>query len=1710
MNTSNPVVSEVESVDFTFMSTEDIQNVSVKQIINPMTFGHTIPGAIPVPMVGGLYDPALGASDALRQRCSTCHLDYKYCPGHMGHISLPVPVYHPLFFDQMLRLLRSTCVFCFHLRMSKAAVNRFVCKLRLIQHGLLVEAEELDDLLVAPKPKSKKGKESALAEEEGPGEFLEDDEEDVEDFIKRRNKFVERAIRKGAGKGSSWSSTKILSVAEERRKVVKDFLSEVHRPKKCNNCLGTSPAFRVDGFTKIFEKPLTRKARDANAHMGLRRRNPALDRPTQLGKVGLKKKHLDAMEVDEGIVAEVEEEAEDEDMDMTVSEKNPAGRLLPSIEVKNTLIRLFQKEKDIMQYLYAPRSATLKGSRPISADMFFLHAIAVPPTKFRPPQMAGGEITEASANRQLVKVLQGCLFIRDRNEILNKTETPAQAKTDIMGSMMIAFVQLQEDVNIFLDSSKVTTATAARTVEEGIKQKLEKKEGLFRKNMMGKRVNFAARSVISPDPNIETREIGVPPVFATKLTYPEPVTEDNHEWLRRLVIRGPDSWPGAVAIEMENGTVQKLPSDKDANGKAKRQQLSQTLLTPDALSLSDSRPKKVHRHLQDGDVVLMNRQPTLHKPSIMGHIAKVLPKERTIRMHYANCNTYNADFDGDEMNMHLPQNEVARAEAQEIANTDSQYLVPTSGKPLRGLIQDHLVMGVWLTNKDTMFTRDEYQQLLYSCLLPEHNSIFRAPGKSSRIIMQPPAIMKPRKLWTGKQIVTTILENIKPKYFDGLTLTSKSKTPGDAWFPGSEEGKVIFHDGYFVSGILDKNQLGPTEFGFIHSVYEIYGGSIAGSLLSIMGRLLTKFLHMRAHTCGMDDLLLTPEGDARRRNALKGSDTVGKDLSSEYVSLKKGEYSEAELIARMEEVLRDENKQRTLDLKANAQTKNFTSAVIKECLPSGLEKQFPRNNFQAMTVSGAKGSDVNASQISCLLGQQVLEGRRVPVMVSGKTLPCFKPFETDVRAGGYVTDRFLTGVRPQEYYFHCMAGREGLIDTAVKTSRSGYLQRCLIKGMEGIKVAYDNTVRDSDGSLVQFLYGEDALDVSKQKHLHQFKFCAQNMHSLVRKMADDLHSENLGPRLNELSGKLNAEVNAESMVKKAMKKYSKKGDLGASEVTMSELSPSRYVGSVSESFAEARERYLRENPDNIVVSSKVSRDLVGAELSKGLSKSEFRNLMDLKYLRSVVDPGEAVGIIAGQSIGEPSTQMTLNTFHLAGHATKNVTLGIPRLREIVMTASATIATPTMTLTLKKHVTDREAEVFAKKSSKLLLSEVIEKVTITEKISKATKEYLIRLDLFLREEYEEEYSITKKQVFGILQNKFLKSLETTVTKALNPKKSKSKERIGKDDAMPDVGESSGQIEEAARNEGDMRGEDESDDDDGDATNAKQKSKRSEAVSYDNPDEDEEEIVRRVQREGSLSADEDEDEGLGTDASMKAQETEMSDGPEEKKRAIKRTHISENVARFQLDEKHGQWCEIVLKYPSEAPKVLMLGIVEKICRDTVIQQLPAIGSVTKVSAAEMDKEDQKAGKKKLAVEGVNFRAFWDEQDIVDPNTLETNDIAAFLRVYGVEAARNNIVKEMNSVFKGHGISVDIRHLNLIADIMTRGGGFTPFNRQGLRNGVSPFLKMSFETTCNFLKEAVMEGDFDDLSSPSSRIVMGKLSGVGSGAFDVMVGGLEAGMA
>ena len=1244
----------------------------------------------------------------------------------------------------------------------------------------------------------------------------------------------------------------------------------------------------------------------------------------------LERRKVESMDVDEGIVADLAAEESDDsgetlstDDDELIASKTPtrsAARKNPSQptvqrfvdagEVRAALTLLFQKEQEILNLIYDSRPCLERRSL-VSPEIFFIQCLLVPPSKYRPDsKTSDGEIAEAEQNSLYKSILKHCDTINDIHTDFRSVRpegdvAQAQARKRTLGDLHESWTRLQEAVNSLLDRDQnPAQGLMGRIVEEGIKQKLERKDGLFRKNIMGKRVNFAARSVISPDPNIETNEVGIPLVFAKKLTYPEPVTNHNYEELKAAILNGMEKWPGAAAIENENGQVISLRT----KNVEERQALANQLLAPSSANATGARNKKVHRHLHNGDVVLMNRQPTLHKPSLMAHRARVLPGEKTIRMHYANCNTYNADFDGDEMNLHFPQDEIARAEALQIADTDHQYLVATSGKPLRGLIQDHLSMGVGMTSKDTFFDRHHYYQLLYSCLRPENNHT-----TSNRISTVTPAIIKPNPMWTGKQVITTVLENIRPLSHSGLTLSSKSSVAADQWFEGSEEGRVLFKDGEFLCGVLDKSQLGPSVGGFVHSVYEIYGHVIAGRLLGIMGRLLTKFLHMRAFSCGVEDLTLTTKGDLARRKMLENARKIGLEVAAKYVKMEGQEVDEENemLLSRLEDVFRSGDKQAGLDSVMNSSTQLLSSEITKACLPVGLAKPFPRNQMQTMTTSGAKGSIVNANLISCNLGQQILEGRRVPTMISGKTLPCFKPYDTDIRAGGYICDRFLTGIRPQEYYFHSMAGREGLIDTAVKTSRSGYLQRCLVKGMEGIRVEYDNTVRDSDGSLVQFLYGEDGLDVTKQKHLMDFSFVAENFHSQFAQLNVRQEFQHI---LTDDALKWN---------KKAMKKVKKTGRIDAMDPVLAHFSPSRYPYSTSETFAQALRDYQRQNPERLLRDRKKGYEGV-------VSKKDFEALMSLKYLKATIEPGEAVGIVAGQSIGEPSTQMTLNTFHLAGHATKNVTLGIPRLREIVMSASSHISTPVMTLPLHPQVTMTEAERFAKSITRLSLAEIIENVTVKERMGHGrafadARIFDIRIDFYPTEEYCREHALEVDDVADALELKLAPRLQKGIRNELRKRGGR---RVGggatKTDAVPQVGQSAGPTEMASsRARPDEEGGDEGEDDD-DVANST--AKRIDAVMYDEVDEDEDEgegredederIAKHERRQLSAGV-EIRDEGIG---SSPEPDNNVDDGSNQFKpeqsttkngRANRVMAANRDFTAFEFDDEAGQWCLIRLE-------------------------------------------------------------------------------------------------------------------------------------------------------------------------------------------------------
>ncbi len=453
---------------------------------------------------------------------------------------------------------------------------------------------------------------------------------------------------------------------------------------------------------------------------------------------------------------------------------------------------------------------------------------------------------------------------------------------------------------------------------------------------------------------------------------------------------------------------------------------------------------------------------------------------------------------------------MARSEAYNIVNVCKQYLVPKDGTPLQGLIQDHIISGVKMTMRGRFFTREEYFGHVFGALV-NHNS---------KIRILPPAIMKPGPMWSGKQIISTIILNLVPEGMEPPTLESTAKVKPQLFekHPPREckaggvrlgrcqmsESEVIFRQGEFLSGILDKNQYGATQYGLVHAFFELYGGTYSGKLISAFSKVFTNFLHTEGFTLGVQDILVQDTANRQRRRIIRRTRKQGLEMAAKGVGMSPDEDIEEEDVKeRLERYHRESRTipKRRMDVDRGYKEKlsPATDEINNACLPKGLIKQFPENNLQLMVQAGAKGSMVNTMQISCLLGQIELEGKRPPVMISGKSLPSFLAYDTQPRAGGFIDGRFMSGIRPQEFFFHCMAGREGLIDTAVKTSRSGYLQRCLIKLLEGLVVNYDLTVRDSDGSVVQFQYGEDSLDVCKSQYLkpNRMDFLVDNRASVL-------------------------------------------------------------------------------------------------------------------------------------------------------------------------------------------------------------------------------------------------------------------------------------------------------------------------------------------------------------------------------------------------------------------------------------------------------------------------------------------------------------------------------------------------------------------------------------------------------------------------------------
>ncbi|XP_041048418.1 DNA-directed RNA polymerase I subunit RPA1 [Carcharodon carcharias] len=1705
----------LERISFSVYSTEEIRKLSVKAITNPYFLDN-----VGNPAANGLYDLALGPADS-KEVCGTCAQDYNNCPGHMGHIDLPLTVYNPLFFDKLYLMIRGCCLNCHMLTCPRSVMYLLLNQLQVVNVGAIEAIYELEKVL---------------------NEVLEKNVQATVDEIQMAlNEHTQIVLNNRV----NCKVSQVKNVSDCKDKLIRNFWKNYMQSKKCPNCKAGRSVVRKEHNSKLI-----------------------VTYPTAALKAKSKENTDEAVKDSGGL-------------DDSLFGKR--GFLTPST-AKDHMLELWKNDGFFLKYLFPSLRIHQNTKTSWNLDMFFLDVIVVPPSRFRPINRLGdqmftnGQTVNLQAVMKDVQVMHKLLALMAQEQIktvqsiqteeILKTpvaeDTPARVDLAFLAGipgqtltdkLYNAWIHLQSHVNIVFDSDMDKLITDKFP---GIRQILEKKDGLFRKHMMGKRVDYAARSVICPDMYINTNEIGIPMVFATKLTYPQPVTPWNVQELRQAVLNGPNTHPGASMIINKDGSRTIL----SAASPTQREAIAKQLLTP-STGEQNMGMKIVCRHIKNGDVLLLNRQPTLHRPSIQAHRARILPGEKVLRLHYANCKAYNADFDGDEMNAHFPQNELGRAEAYVIASTDEQYLVPKDGKPLAGLIQDHMVSGTSMTIRGRFFTREQYMELVYRGLT----------DKKGRVKILQPAMIKPYPLWTGKQVVSTLLINVIPKDQIPLNLIGKSKISGKAWAKEAQrlvvnfdpewmsESKVVILEGELLCGVLDKAHYGSSAYGLVHCCQELYGGETSGKVLTCLARLFTAYLQLyRGFTLDVEDILVKPKANTKRQKIIAESTRCGaKAIRNAFNLPESASCDEARDKWQNAHLSKDPRDVNVVDLKFKEEVNLYNNQINKVCMPLGLHRQFPENNLQLMVQSGAKGSAVNTMQISCLLGQIELEGRRPPLMPSGKSLPCFQPYDFTPRSGGFVTGRFLTGISPPEFFFHCMAGREGLVDTAVKTSRSGYLQRCIIKHLEGLVVQYDLTVRDSDGSVVQFLYGEDGLDIPKTQFLQaeQFPFIAANyevikkskhLEEVLRKMdskaANKLHEAikkwkakhpapltRLGAFLLYSQKKFSKikGMNPEGMLassrelathqlleiwksldEKKKFKYMKKA-AQCPDPCFSIYRPDIYFGSVSESFSDTVDKYFTDQDSKGLSSYSKSE----------LSLDRLKELLCLKWQRALCEPGEAVGLLAAQSIGEPSTQMTLNTFHFAGRGEMNVTLGIPRLREILMVASANIKTPMMSipvLNTKKAL--KKVKKLKKQLTRVCLAEVLHKIKVKDSFqvqSRLEKFRIYQVKFYFLDYklYRQEKCLTPDDLLHYMETRFFrllldgikkKSAKLGSFKVVNTRKATQK------DLDQDAGESDGK---QAQDEHDLDGDDEApivdadaEEGDADATEAKRRERQEEEIDYDS--EEEEAIDDEEEPE-----EKDDDDFPGSEQNEVADQnftenpcnfTKSGKGKTRSKRnategmdglrvnAVLNLHSA--IEDYKYDTADSLWCEVKLKLPIMKVHFDLSSLVMSIAQNAVVHETKGITRCLLNETANRRGEKESV----LNTEGINLTEMFKYGDTLDLNRLYSNDVHAFANTYGIEAALRVIEKEIKDVFSVYGIQVDPRHLSLVADYMCFDGSYKPFNRIGMQSSSSPLQQMTFETSYKFLKHATMLGAHDELKSPSACLVVGKVIRGGTGLFDL----------
>ena len=965
----------------------------------------------------------------------------------------------------------------------------------------------------------------------------------------------------------------------------------------------------------------------------------------------------------------------------------------------------------------------------------------------------------------------------------------------------------------------------------------------------------------------------------------------------------------------------------------------------------------------------------------------------------------------------MPQNVCAETELKHLAAIPWQIVSPSNNSPIIGIYQDSMLGSF-------QFTRE---------------TIELSPKQAMNLLMLYPnidtEIFKQDKI-TNFDILSQIMPHVTLKYKNKLFKDGEDESKSNNVFE--------LRNGHYVRGQLDKSVLASSTKGIIHRAFNDYGNMAAANFIDNLQNVVTEYMKSSSFSVGVSDLIANKETQTKIAKAIMVQKLeVQSVIEKVHLGIFENDTSNSNMV------------------EFETHVNNILNKATEQSGKIGHSSLGKDNRFLKIVNSGSKGSLINISQMISCLGQQNVDGKRIPYGFESRTLPHYLKFDDSPEARGFIENSYISGLTAPELFFHAMGGRIGLIDTAVKTSQTGYIQRRLIKGLEDLKSEYDGTVRNNRRKIVQFAYGDDGFDSTRAENqtvkLVEMSVEDIYMHYDIAGINDernDLRAIYTNPTLTRLNKQREKTSQRCKQYIDMMLDYRDRlvenvflfkndntvkvpvsfqniianiqGQMDFSNHSSVDITPLEAFDMIEETYAKLEKMYYTK-------PTKLFRVLYFFYLSpkelivrKRFHHKAIQYLLEtvvLRYKQSIVHPGEMVGVIAGQSIGEPTTQLTLNTFHLAGVSTKsNVTRGVPRIEEILR-LTKNPKQPYLTILLNpvdQEIKER-AEQYAKMIEHTTLAEVVQSVQICfDPREDAT---FIQKDREVIEQFYEFERIVQEA--AEVANEVVE--ETQKSKWILRMEMDAEKMLDKNITMDDIHYAISTVH-------------------GDNVNM---------VFSDYNDKN---LVFRIRMNSSV---------------------------------------------FDKKRKKG-----VLESLDQSDEIYHL----KNFQDTLLNNivLRGVNGINNVIPRQMKnlvvKEDGKFVSKDawiLETTGTNLLEIL-AQDFIDSTRTYSNDIQEIFNVLGIEAARQTIYNEFNEVMQfGDSVYINYHHLSLLCDRMTLKHNMVPIFRSGiLEDDIGTIAKATFEVHTEVFLDAARHGNFDEMRGVSANVMCGQYGYYGTNAFNVVL--------